>query len=178
VSDLVEWQSAAGTVTIPRRLEVVIIGSQSRNTKEKDRARFFVLSIFQQAWEDPSLLQNNSIRQIFETEKAELCEAIRKRNPFPFEHIAAALKQATVKPSDPAAVTTAIAFAFITLRLEYNDGPVPTEELQRETRRHWALAQTADEADFKEPNWSAEFKKLGIRSLVIRRKTGRPRRNS
>jgi hypothetical protein len=126
--------------------------------------------MFRRAWQDSTLLEDESIRTLFEEMKQRICQAISEMDPYPFTHFAEALEQE--KNSSVGHVKRAIASTFMSLRYKYGKEKIPSKELKDETRRRYR------EFEDEEPHWSREFDELGITPYLIKGKPGPKARKS
>ena len=138
-SELVEWTSLAGKITIPMKVQSLLIGSQTGDEKARKRFDFMSLRIFQQSWENLSLLEDEFIKSVFDQWKTAICDAISSSNPYVFKHMAEAVEDAANRDRKSIGRLEAIALAFVNLRYRYKNGEVPRTELERESRHQWAF---------------------------------------
>jgi hypothetical protein len=197
--ELVEFKTLAGKVTLPPQVISLIMGYDAgdSDTSAENRQILAFLRILQQGLENPELLKDKAIKEIFNAGKLLICDAVQQKIPYLLRHAADAL-EAAAKHKHLSRIQ-AIAFAFVNLRSKYENGKVPRAELEQEARREWAEsvllyerrisiapgylqkhAQLIEDkmADFPESSWSRDFKDLGITPPLLEGRTqGRPRKN-
>jgi hypothetical protein len=158
-------------VEVPQPVKDALLGSAEGGLQEKNRAEYFALVVFLQAWQDPTLLEDESIKTLFEEMKQRICRAIAELDPYPFTHFAEALEQRK-NNSTVGYSKRAIAATFWSLRYKYGEEKIPSKELKDEVLRRYR------ELEEEEPGWWREFEELGITPFLIREKRGRKPRSS
>jgi hypothetical protein len=157
-------------VEVPQPVKDALLGSAEGGLQGKKRAEYFALVVFLQAWQDPTLLEDESIKTQFEEMKQRICRAIAELDPYPFTHFAEALEQQK-NNSTVGYSKRAIAATFWSLRHKYGEEKIPSKELKDEARRRYP--------ELENPSWWREFEELGITPFLIREKRGlKPRRSN
>jgi hypothetical protein len=151
-------------VEVPQPVKDALLGSAEGGLQEKNRAEYFALVVFLQAWQDPTLLEDESIKTQFEGMKQRICRAIAELDPYPFTHFAEALEK---RDSTVGHTKRAIAATFLTLRYKHGERKIPMEELKDQARRQYP------ELREEEPCWHREFEELGIKDFLIPEKQER-----
>jgi hypothetical protein len=149
-------------VEVPRQVKAALLASSEGRRQDKKRTEYLALAMFRRAWQDSTLLEDESIRTLFEEMKQRICQAIAEMDPYPFTHFAEALEQAK-NSGDVGHVKRAIASTFMSLRRKYGKEKIPSKELKDETRRRYY-----PEFEDEEPHWSREFDQLGIRPFLTK----------
>lgn len=179
---------------VPPQVREMLFGSQkSDDARIRNRGLYLSLLAWQQAEEDPSLLESDYVEEEFNRWRSKIFRAIANPDPDVFRLIADAVEAARDTESNSADQTLAIAWAFASLRAQNGKKKVDSKVLKEQTRYNWAFLQLfasdrlrglpKDEErnlierrikNFVEPNWSREFENLGITHLVAPGKGGRP----